>query len=117
MVLEQKLAEDAPKVEFADMVAGADKGIHLGNFAKTVGIGPKRIFSLLHELGILMKGGNRHNLPYQEYQDQGYFTVVQQAYEVDRKTWLRFTPRITGKGQQWLIKRLLDSGHLKGVAA
>ncbi|MGY4002964.1 MULTISPECIES: phage antirepressor KilAC domain-containing protein [Aeromonas] len=117
MVLEQKLAENVPKVEFADMVAGVDKGIHLGNFAKTVGIGPKRIFSLLHELGILIKGGNRHNLPYQEYLERGYFTVVERPYMVYGEMRLGFSPLLTGTGQQWLVKKLLDSGYLKGVAA
>ncbi|MNZ09639.1 phage antirepressor KilAC domain-containing protein [Aeromonas sp. R4-3] len=116
IALEQKVAEDAPKVVFADLVAGEDKGILLGTFAKTVGIGPNRIFALLREMGILMTGKIQKNLPYQEYQDRGYFTVVQSTVLVKGKTWLRFTPRLTGKGQQWLIKKLLDSGHLKAVA-
>ncbi len=116
IALEQKVAEDAPKVMFADLVAGEDKGILLGTFAKTVGIGPNRIFALLREMGILMTGKIQKNLPYQEYQDRGYFTVVQSTVLVKGKTWLRFTPRLTGKGQQWLIKKLLDSGHLKAVA-
>lgn len=110
------LTEQTPKVEFADLVAGVDKGIYLGNFAKTVGIGPMRIFSLLRDLGILMTGGIRKNLPYQEYMDRGYFTVVEKPYQVKGKTRLGLSPLITGKGQQWLIKKLLDSGHLKGVA-
>lgn len=110
------LTEQAPKVVFADRVAGADKGTLIGCFAKAVGIGPKRIFSLLRELRILMVGGNRHNLPFQEYLERGYFTVMEQPYEAHGETRLGFTPLITGKGQQWLTKRLLDSGHLKGVA-
>lgn len=111
------IAIQAPKAEFADRVAGADKGTLIGNFAKTVGIGPKQIFSVLRELRILMSGGNRHNLPFQEYLERGYFTVAEKPYEVHGETRLGFQPLITGKGQQWLIKRLIDSGHLKGMAA
>ncbi|WP_421205402.1 phage antirepressor KilAC domain-containing protein [Aeromonas enteropelogenes] len=111
------IAIQAPKAEFADRVAGADKGTLIGNFAKTVGIGPKQIFAVLRELRILMSGGNRHNLPFQEYLDRGYFTVAEKPYEVHGETRLGFQPLITGKGQQWLTKRLIDSGHLKGMAA
>lgn len=111
------IAIQAPKAEFADRVAGADKGTLIGNFAKTVGIGPKQIFAILRERRILMSGGNRHNLPFQEYLDRGYFTVAEKPYEVHGETRLGFQPLITGKGQQWLTKRLIDSGHLKGMAA
>lgn len=111
------IAIQAPKAEFADRVAGADKGTLIGNFAKTVGLGPKQIFAVLRELRILMGGGNRHNLPFQEYLDRGYFTVAEKPYEVHGETRLGFQPLITGKGQQWLTKRLIDSGHLKGMAA
>jgi len=111
------IALQAPKAEFADRVAGADKGTLIGNFAKTVGIGPKQIFAILRERRILMSGGNRHNLPFQEYLDRGYFTVAEKPYEVHGETRLGFQPLITGKGQQWLTKRLIDSGHMKGMAA
>ncbi|MEZ6994397.1 MULTISPECIES: phage antirepressor KilAC domain-containing protein [unclassified Aeromonas] len=111
------IAIQAPKAEFADLVAGADKGTLIGNYAKTVGLGPKQIFAVLRELRILMGGGNRHNLPFQEYLDRGYFTVAEKPYEVHGETRLGFQPLITGKGQQWLTKRLIDSGHLKGMAA
>lgn len=111
------IAIQAPKAEFADRVAGADKGTLIGNFAKTVGLGPKQIFVVLRELRILMSGGNRHNLPFQEYLDRGYFSVIEKPYEVHGETRLGFQPMITGKGQQWLTKRLIDSGHLKGMAA
>ncbi|EIS3744298.1 phage regulatory protein/antirepressor Ant [Aeromonas hydrophila] len=111
------IAIQAPKAEFADRVAGADKGTLIGNFAKTVGLGPKQIFAVLRELWILMSVGNRHNLPFQEYLDRGYFTVAEKPYEVHGETRLGFQPLITGKGQQWLTKRLIDSGHLKGMAA
>ncbi|MDF8330895.1 phage antirepressor KilAC domain-containing protein [Aeromonas salmonicida] len=99
----ERIAIQAPKADFADRVAGADKGVLLGNFAKTVGLGPKKIFAILHELRILMKGGNRHNLPFQQYLDLGYFEVIEKPYEINGETRLAFSPTITGKGQQWLI--------------
>lgn len=112
---QQTIAANAPAVAFAGLVAGDDKGVLLGNFAKAVGFGPKKIFSLLRDLRILMEGGNRHNLPFQEYLDRGYFTVVEKPYEAHGETRISFSPQITGKGQQWLTKRLIDLGHLKTI--
>ncbi|MGL6392518.1 Rha family transcriptional regulator [Aeromonas veronii] len=85
------IAIQAPKAEFVDRVAGADKGTLIGNFAKTVGLGPKQIFAVLRELRILMSGGNRHNLPFQEYLERGYFTVAEKPYEVHGETPLDFS--------------------------
>lgn len=114
---QEQIAIQAPKADFADRVAGADKGVLLGNFAKTVGIGPKKIFTILREMRILMKGGNRHNLPFQQYLDQGYFEVIETPYDSHGETRLAFSPTITGKGQQWLTHKLLACGHLQARAA
>lgn len=113
----QVIAIQAPKAAFADRIASADKGTLLGNFAKTVGIGPKNLFKVLRDARILMSGGNRHNLPYQEYIERGYFEVTERTYEVNYETRIAFTPLITGKGQQWLTGRLIASGILKAVVA
>ena len=120
MELEQKdeqLRIQAPKVDFADRVAGADKGVVLGNFARSVGIGQNTLFKHLRSMRVLMDGGNRHNLPLQEYIDRGYFSVRESTYDTNGETRLSFTPLITGKGQQWLSAKLLSSGVLRAVAA
>lgn len=115
--LEQKVAQDAPAVEFAKKIASAEKGVQIGNFAKTIGLGPIKLFDLLRDMRILMGGnGQRRNMPFQEYLDRGYFTVRESPYEANGETRLSFTPLITGKGQQWLTSKLIDLGVLKGVA-
>ena len=113
---QQTIAANAPAVAFAGLVAEDDKGVLLGNFAKAIGFGPRKIFPLLHELRILMQGGNRHNLPFQEYLDRGYFKVVEKPYNANGETRISFITHVTGKGQQWLTKRLLDLGYLKASA-
>ncbi|EOA6606183.1 phage antirepressor KilAC domain-containing protein [Vibrio vulnificus] len=113
----QQLALAAPKVEFADAIAGADKGVLLGHFAKTVGLGPVTIFRILRELKIFMSRGDWYNLPYQEYVDRGYFSVKQGTYETNSQTRISHTAMITGKGEIWLRKKLIDTGHLKAVAS
>lgn len=101
-----------PAVEFADRVALADKGVKLGNFAKTIGIGPRKIFGILRDLRILMAGGERHNLPYQQYIDRGYFNVRQGTYEANGETRIGHTPLVTGKGERWLHERLQGEGYI-----
>lgn len=113
----QALAIAAPKAEFADAIAGADKGVKLGQFAKAVGLGPVTIFRVLRELKIFMSRGDSYNLPYQDYVERGYFTVKQGTYETNSQTRISHTALITGKGEIWLRKKLLETGHLKAVAA
>lgn len=120
MELEQKdeqLRIQAPAVEFATRVAGVEKGVVLGNFARTIGIGQNTLFKHLRSMRVLMEGGNRHNLPLQEYIDRGYFSVRESTYETNGETRLSFTPLITGKVQQWLSGKLLSAGVLRAVAA
>lgn len=113
----KQLALAAPKVEFADAIAGADKGVLIGQFAKTVGLGPVTIFRILRELKIFMSRGSSYNLPYQEFVERGYFTVKQGTYETNSETRISHTAMITGKGEMWLRKKLVETGHLKVVAA
>ena len=118
--VEQKnhlLAVQAPKVEFADRVACDEKGVNIGNYARAVGIGQNVLFRALRDNRILMSGGNRHNLPFQEYIERGYFTVKEGSHTHNDETVITFTPMVTGKGQKWLTLRLIDLGYLKPVAA
>ena len=118
--VEQKnhlLAVQAPKVAFADRVAGDDKGVNIGNYARAVGIGQNVLFRALRDHRILMSGGNRHNLPLQDYIERGYFTVKEGTRTHNDETVPTFTPMVTGKGQQWLTRRLIDLGYLKPIAA
>jgi phage antirepressor YoqD-like protein len=118
MELERKVALDAPAVEFAKQIASIEKGITLSAFAKTVGLGPTKLFAMLRERKILMScRGERWNLPMQEFVDRGYFATRESTYSSNGEKRISFTPLITGKGQQWLVERLIRDGVLRGVAA
>lgn len=110
--LEQQLTLAAPKVEFADRV-GEASGILIGNFAKVVGIGPNKLFAWMRDHKILIASGSRRNVPMQEYMDRGYFTVRETAVNTNHGIQISFTTKITGRGQQWLTRKLLDNGMLK----
>ncbi|EHV0202193.1 phage antirepressor KilAC domain-containing protein [Escherichia coli] len=116
MQLEQQLVAAAPKVDFADRVSVAN-GILIGNFAKVVGLKQNALFSWLRQNGILMAFGARKNVPRQQYINAGYFTVKEVVLDDEDGYQIRLTPQLTGKGQQWLTRKLLDAGLLKPVAA
>lgn len=115
IALEHKLADIAPKVEFADRVAGINRGISIPNFAKAVGIGPLKLFAWMRDNGILMKDGQRHNLPSQRFIDSGYFAVRQGSYFAHGETRASFTTMLSGKGELWLTKKLVGAGVLEGM--
>ncbi|HCP2537985.1 TPA: phage antirepressor KilAC domain-containing protein [Escherichia coli] len=116
MQLEQQLVAAAPKVDFADRVSVA-KGILIGNFAKVVGLKQNALFAWLRGNGILIASGGRKNVPFQQYINAGYFTVKEVVLDDEDGYQIRLTPQLTGKGQQWLTRKLLDAGVLKPVAA
>ncbi|EAR7757336.1 phage antirepressor Ant [Salmonella enterica] len=112
--LEEQLQTAAPKVDFADRVSNAG-GILIGNYAKVVGLGPNFLFTWLREHGILCASGSRRNVPKQNYIEQGFFTVREVVIDNDVDYRIALTTHITGKGQQWLTRKLLDAGLLKPV--
>lgn len=113
--LEEQLQTAAPKVDFADRVANAG-GILIGNYAKVVGLGPNFLFTWLRDHEILCASGSRRNVPKQNFIEQGFFTVREVVIDNDDNYRIALTPHITGKGQQWLTRKLLDAGILKPVA-
>ncbi len=49
--------------------------------------------------------------------EKEYFTVKEVVLDDEDGYQIRLTPQLTGKGQQWLTRKLLDAGLLKPVAA
>ena len=77
--LKAKIETDRPKVEFFDAVAESGDCIDMREVAAVLnlpGWGRNKIFSLLRERGVL----DGRNLPYREYQDRGYFRVIEQKW-------------------------------------
>lgn len=106
--LHSKINIDKPKVDFADQVADTTNVIDMGEMAKLandrgIRIGRNRLFSWLRVMGILMM----NNIPYQEYMDRGYFKLKESLYYTDGVYKTRQTTYVTGKGQRYIIDRLL----------
>ncbi|PTU70756.1 phage antirepressor KilAC domain-containing protein [Chromobacterium haemolyticum] len=101
VLLEHKVAEQAPKVQFHDDVAAAINCQTVGEVAKELGTGQNRLFRWLRDRGFLMA----NNEPYQRYVDQGYFKVVPRSWK-DRHGELHTDKKtlITGKGLTYFHK-------------
>lgn len=101
----RKIEADAPKVEFAEHVASDPYGMRVREFAKIccdngIETGEKRLYKFLRENGFL----DENNIPYQRYINQGYFKVKEVSTGMYKPT--KAVTRITGKGQQYLLRKL-----------
>lgn len=110
--LEKKDTENKPKVVYADAVAGSNSSCLIGEMAKMIAqngypIGEKRLFQWLRDNHYLCSYGERFNQPYQQYIEQGLFTMKQSVYSVNGEMRTRNTTKITGKGQIYFINKFI----------
>ena len=106
--LNERIRKDEPKVKFADHVSDSTNLIDVNKMAKLcadhgIRIGRNRLFAWMRARGILMGG----NIPYQEYIDNGYFRVKESVYESNGQTKTYQQTFVTGKGQQYILSRLI----------
>jgi phage antirepressor YoqD-like protein len=110
--LEKKIKNDAPKVEFFDIVAKDDGLIDLSRVSKMLCfknnkgriIGRNLLFEFLREKGILQSSKNYHNIPKEEYVDRGYFQVKPKTANNGDVV---LVPLATWKGVQFVARLLL----------
>lgn len=112
--LEAKVAEDAPKVLFADSVATSDTTILVGDLAKIlrgngVEIGANRLFQWMRDEGFLIRRkGTDWNMPTQRSMELGLFRIKETAVtHADGHVTVSKTPKVTGKGQQYFVARFM----------
>ena len=109
--LQTQIAEQKPKVIFAETVSASKTSILIGDLAKIlkqngIDIGQKRLFAWLRDNGYLIKGGSSKNMPTQRSMDMGLFVVKEGSYvngegvNVTTKT-----TKVTGKGQIYFINK------------
>lgn len=106
-LLEVKIENDKPLVEFANHVSKSVNSISIGDFAKVVRdenikMGRNQLFSWLRDNKYLMKG----NIPYQKYIENKYFEVMEYSFDTPYGTQVRTKTLITGKGQINIVEKL-----------
>ncbi len=108
--LKQQALLDRPKVIFAEAVSTSTTTILIRDLAKLLnqnGIvtGEKRLFQWLRENGYLTK----RNTPTQKAMEMGLFEMQERAIHMpDSEPQLKFTTKVTPKGQQYFINRFIN---------
>lgn len=94
-----------PKIAFAEAVGDAENLQKIGEVAKALGTGPRRLWAFLREERILMV----NDLPYQVHLDAGRFKVIEVPYR-DREgaQRIKLETRVTGRGVTFLQQRLAN---------
>lgn len=106
--LNERIRKDEPKVKFADHVSDSTNLIDVNRMAKIcadhgIRIGRNRLFAWMRSRGLLMM----NNIPYQEYIDSGHFRVKESVYECKGQMKTYQQTYVTGKGQQYILSRLM----------
>ena len=102
-----------PKELFADAVATSDSSILVGELAKLlkqngVEIGQNRLFQWMRDNGYLIKSGSSKNMPTQKAMEAELFEIKERTINnPDGTVRITKTPKVTGKGQQYFINKLL----------
>lgn len=103
------IAEQTPKAEFFDAVADSKDAVPMLEVAKVIGIkgmGRNNLFEFLRQEKVLMN----NNIPYQRYQDLGYFRVIEQKYTKNYEECINFKTLVYQKGVDF-IRKLINNKH------
>lgn len=109
-----------PKEEFHDAVAVSENCISFGDFAGTfqnnskISFGRNKIMEWCRNRDYLCSSYHLKNKPSQQMMDSGYMQYKENVDERNGKQYVTYTPLLTGKGQIWLTKKLLE--YFKNVA-
>lgn len=113
-ILIEDVQQMKPKEIFADAVSASRTSILVGEMAKLlrqngVDIGEKRMFAWLRNNGYLIKGGRSdHNTPTQKSANMGLIETKETVIiDGKGKSYVKPTPKVTTKGQQYFIKKFL----------
>ena len=108
---QSRIVELEPKALFADAVAASDGTCLVGELAKMLrqnglNIGQNRLFQLLRDDGFFGKSGSNRNVPTQKAMDLGLFRIKETTVtHADGHTTVSRTPKVTGRGQAYFIRR------------
>lgn len=113
-VLREKLALQEAKVVLAEAITASPGCILIGELAKILrqnGIetGQRRLFKWVRENDWLCSGKAEHNHPTQRAIERGYMELQERIIHVEGKEVSRFTPVITGAGQEFFINLFLKT--------
>ncbi|MFL0168669.1 phage antirepressor [Candidatus Clostridium helianthi] len=118
-ILKSKDIELEDKSRFINQISISENSLLVREVAKIackqgIIIGEKILWQKLRDWKIIFKNTTE---PKQEFIDRGYFEVVEGFKESQKKTFTYHTTKVTGKGQVYIIKKLIEESLLMGAAA
>jgi anti-repressor protein len=109
-IIKAKDIELDNKNRFIKQLASSENSLLVREVAKIASkgniiIGEKRLWNKLREWGLIFKGSTE---PKQSGIDRGYFEISEGTKESKSGVFTYRTTRVTGKGQAYIIKKILD---------
>jgi anti-repressor protein len=110
LALEAQREAERPLVAFAESVLTSSESILVRELAKVaskngIEIGQNRLYKRLRDWGLVMADSTE---PYQRAIDAGWFEVAERSVDTPFGPILRFTTKVTPKGQVYIVGRLRD---------
>ena len=116
------IAEQKPKVVFADAIVGSQSSCLIGELAKIITqngyrIGQNRLFDWLRKNHYLGTKGEFYNIPNQKFVENGFFEIKKSTHSENGVMKTTCTPKVTGKGQQFFVNLFLkgDASFLNEI--
>ena len=112
---DEKIAQDAPKVLFADAVSTSKRSCLVAELAKIlqqngVNIGQNRLFDWMRKNGYLCSKGQYYNQPTQRAQEMGLFEMKQTTInKPDGAILVSTTTKVPGRGQIYFLNKFIKT--------
>lgn len=108
------IAEQKPKVVFADAIVGSQSSCLIGELAKIITqnghkIGQNRLFEWLRKNHFLGTSGEYYNIPNQKYVEQGLFEIKKTSHSENGVMKTTSTPKVLPKGQLYFVNLFLKN--------
>ncbi|MDO6336466.1 phage regulatory protein/antirepressor Ant [Clostridium perfringens] len=103
------IEEYKPKVEVYNTILDTKSSLSVGEYSKSIGLGSRRLYSILRDRGIFLSSKSRWNEPAQRYIDGGIFKIQFYPHNgiMVRKV------IVTEKGALWLTEKLKKNGYIE----
>lgn len=117
-LLKKQNDELESKNHFINQIAVSQNSLKVEEVANiasknNIKIGRNRLWEKLRAWGLIKKTSKYD--PKQEYIDSGYFEVAEGSKETSKGTFTYKTTRVTGKGQIYIIKRLIKESQAEAL--
>lgn len=107
----RKLKEQEAPVAIYNLAMSAQNTMSMQEVSKAFGTGRTRLYKILREEGLVMKGST---LPYQRYIDSGYFKVVERPRASGESITTDPATRVTAKGFDYIARLMKKRAEQNG---